>query len=169
MGEDLGLPERDAIRTPMQWSPVTHAGFTSADVPARDLIRPVIDDGPFGYRHVNVTDQRRDPDSLLSWFERMLHTHRECREIGIGDHETVATDTPSVLVHRADAASGAMLFLHNLSDQPARVELPDTSHHRSEPVEMFSDREYDRPDLHKLDVDGYGYRWIRLSHHHKYD
>lgn len=35
------------------------------------------------YEHVNVTDQRRDPDSLLVWFERMLHTRRECGEIGI--------------------------------------------------------------------------------------
>src|SRR4029453_16198904 len=76
MGEDLRLPKRDAIRTPMQWSATNNAGFSDAagDV----LIRPLISDGPFAFDHINVTNQRRDPESLLLWFERMLHTLREC-------------------------------------------------------------------------------------------
>jgi maltose alpha-D-glucosyltransferase/alpha-amylase len=166
MGENLRLPEREAIRTPMQWSAQRHAEFSTTD---GDLLRPVMARGPYGYQRVNVTDQRRDPDSLLSWFERMLHTHRECREIGIGDHEPVDVGDGTVLVHRADAPSGTMLFLHNLSDQPATVSLPDFPPIPGRPVEMFADREYDQPDLGKLDLDGYGYRWIRLTHHHEYD
>jgi maltose alpha-D-glucosyltransferase/alpha-amylase len=168
MGEDLGLPERDAIRTPMQWSPVTHAGFTSADVPARDLIRPVIDDGPFGYRHVNVTDQRRDPDSLLVWFERMLHTLRECEEIGIGHHDILPVEADHVLAHRAEAPSGAVVFVHNLADRPAKVALPRHIECDDGPLEVFGDREYDGLDLRELEVDGYGYRWIRLRRTHSH-
>ena len=38
----------------------------------RDLRRPVITDGDFGYETVNVEAQQRDPDSLLSWFQRAL-------------------------------------------------------------------------------------------------
>ncbi|MGI5239784.1 alpha-amylase family protein [Dactylosporangium sp. CA-139066] len=166
MGEDLRLPERDAIRTPMQWSPIAHAGFTSADVAAEDLIRPVIDDGPFAYRDVNVTDQRRDPDSLLVWFERMLHTLRECEEIGIGDHDVLPVEAEHVLAHRAEAPSGAVLFIHNLADRPARFSLPRDVDCGEEPVELFSDREYDHLDLRELCVEGYGYRWIRLRRTH---
>src|ERR1700749_3642514 len=52
MGDDLDLPERNAIRTPMQWSAASGGGFSSA--PPDALVRPVIGDGEFGYQTVNV-------------------------------------------------------------------------------------------------------------------
>jgi hypothetical protein len=33
-------------------------------------------------------------------------------------------------------------------------------------VEVFSDREYPALDLHELELDGYGYRWIRRRRTH---
>src|SRR5436190_20363861 len=82
MGDDLSLPERDAIRTPMQWSAGENGGFSTA--PRRALVRPPIDTGPFGYEQVNVFDQQRDANSLLSWMERAVRTLRECPEFGNG-------------------------------------------------------------------------------------
>jgi maltose alpha-D-glucosyltransferase/alpha-amylase len=164
MGEDLRLPERDAIRTPMQWSATPNGGFSMAA--EDDLVRPVLSDGPYSYEHVNVTDQRRDPDSLLLWFERMLHTRRECNEIGIGDHSVVPVEPAHVFAHRAEAPSGAIVFVHNLADQAARVGLPEQPDEDGQPVEVFSDREYPEPDLRDLELDGYGYRWIRLRRTH---
>jgi maltose alpha-D-glucosyltransferase/alpha-amylase len=164
MGEDLSLPERDAIRTPMQWSATRNGGFSTAD--EDDLVRPVVSDGPYSYRNVNVTDQRRDPDSLLVWFERMLHTRRECQEIGVGDHQVIPVEPAHVLVHRAEAPGGSIVFLHNLADRPARISLPPQADEDGQPVEVFSDREYPVPDLRGLEVDGYGYRWIRLRRSH---
>jgi maltose alpha-D-glucosyltransferase/alpha-amylase len=164
MGEDLRLPERDAIRTPMQWSATIHAGFsTAAD---HSLIRPVISDGPFAYDQVNVTDQRRNPQSVLLWFERMLHTLRECAEIGIGHHSVVTVEAPSVFAHRAEAASGSIVFLHNLADTPVEVRLPEQPDEDDAPVEVLSNREYQQLDLRRLALDGYGYRWIRLCRNH---
>jgi maltose alpha-D-glucosyltransferase/alpha-amylase len=164
MGENLRLPERDAIRTPMQWSTSANAGYSNAD--GRALVRPVVDEGPFSYEHVNVTDQRRDPDSLLLWFERMLHTLRECEEIGVGDHHVISVRPAHVLAHRAQASSGSVVFLHNLGNSPARVQLPVQRDSHGKPVEIFSNREYAEPDLENLEIDGYGYRWIRLRRNH---
>ena len=87
MGENLDLPEREAIRTPMQWDGTPGAGFSRA-APGL-LVAPLIDEGPYAYQQVNVTDQRLDPHSLLTWFERTLHALRECEEIGNGDHEVI--------------------------------------------------------------------------------
>jgi maltose alpha-D-glucosyltransferase/alpha-amylase len=58
MGEDLGLPERIAVRTPMQWSAEPNGGFSTAS--AEKLIRPVIKGGDFGYENLNVTAQAHD-------------------------------------------------------------------------------------------------------------
>ena len=161
MGDDLSLPGRDAIRTPMQWSNVPGAGFTASTV---EPIRPVIAKGPFGFGAVNVTDQRHDPASLLAWFERMLRTLRECPEVGAGTCTALDRPMPpSVLAHRCDDRRGSMLFLHNLADESCRVDLRDLAAEADHPSQIFGNDGYpERVDLGQLDLDGYGYRWIRL-------
>ncbi|MFY1690150.1 alpha-amylase family protein [Plantactinospora sp. WMMB782] len=162
MGEDLSLPGRESIRTPMQWSGKPNAGFSSA--PADKLVRPVIDDGEFGYERVNVTAQRHDASSLLGWFERMIRTLREAPEIGSGACTHVDQEMPpGVLAHRADGPTGCMLFLHNLGTRRAVVNLGSLFPEADMPNDVLADRDY--PPVGKLDaleLAGYGYRWIRL-------
>ena len=79
MGEDLTQEGRNAIRTPMQWSGRANAGFSTA--PKKRLVRPVISGGDFGFETINVDAQRHDRDSLLNWFERMIHTERKNGEL----------------------------------------------------------------------------------------
>jgi len=161
MGENLGLEERQAIRTPMQWSSATNAGFSEA-APDR-LIAPVIDTGDYGHTRLNVTDQRRDPDSLLSWMERMLHTRREIPEIGEGHHEPVDAGPHHVLVHRAHSDGNTVLFLHNLADRPCTLDLSTVADENDEPLDVATDGPYEEPcGLREVDLHGYGYRWIRL-------
>jgi maltose alpha-D-glucosyltransferase/alpha-amylase len=68
IGDNLHLPERECARTPMQWTSGRHGGFSRA----RRIVRPVVNDKVYGYRRVNVADQRRAPQSLLNWTERMI-------------------------------------------------------------------------------------------------
>ena len=162
MGEDLAQDGRYAIRTPMQWSGTRNAGFSTA--PSKDLIRPVVSRGDFSFKKVNVDDARHDRDSLLNWFERMIHTLRESPEVGCGTCAHVDVPVPrGVLVHRADGASGTMVFLHNLSDEPSTVDLSSLAGEASELNQVFADRDYEPLDgLKDLTLDGYGYRWIRV-------
>jgi maltose alpha-D-glucosyltransferase / alpha-amylase len=161
MGENLVLPERMAIRTPMQWDDTLNAGFSRAD--PTELAVPVIGSGPYGFQQVNVTDQRRDPNSLLVWFERILHTLRECEEIGSGHHELLDVGPPHVLVHRATGDRGAMLFLHNLADRPCRIDVGQQPDQPGRPLAVVADSDYgEKLDLEAIQLAGYGYRWIRL-------
>jgi maltose alpha-D-glucosyltransferase/alpha-amylase len=63
----------------MQWEGTKGAGFSRAD--PGQFIAPLVEEGPYAYKLVNVTSQRLDPNSLLTWFERILHALRECEEI----------------------------------------------------------------------------------------
>ena len=164
MGEDLSLKGREAIRTPMQWSPAPNGGFSTAA--PNQLVRPVVTGGDFGFEHVNVRLQRNDSGSLLAWFERMMRTLRECPEINAGSCNHVDVPTPpGVLAHRADDDTGTVLFLHNLGEQDATVDLRVLESVAEAPTEMLADRDYGDIDLGKLAVAGYGYRWIRLCRH----
>jgi len=163
MGDDLSLKGRDSIRTPMQWSLLENAGFSTA-APDK-LTRPVVSTGEFSYDKINVTRQRHDPMSLLSWFERMIRTLREAPEVGSGTCTHVDIPAPhGLLIHRADDVTGTMLFLHNLSDQDGTVDLSSVAGEAEYPNDVLADREYG--DLEKFEavaVGGYGYRWIRLK------
>ena len=160
MGDDLSLPERESLRTPMQWSGTDNAGFSTAS----SIVRPVIKNGPYGYPTVNVSRSRLDTDSLLHWFERMIRTLRECPEVGVGACTTLDVTPASVLAHRLDARQGEMLFLHNLSSAEVIVDVGQLPATGNDPVEVFADRRYDAPtrSLASIALGGYGYRWLRL-------
>src|SRR5689334_22042843 len=117
MGDDLDLPERNCARTPMQWSTEPHAGFTKGDRPCV----PVIDKGPYAYEHVNAAKQRRDPNSMLNWTERIVRMRKEVPEVGWGDFKVIPVRDASVLAIRYDWRNNSVLFVHNLDEKPREV------------------------------------------------
>jgi maltose alpha-D-glucosyltransferase/alpha-amylase len=146
----------------MQWSLAANGGFSTA--PAEKLVRPVITGGDYGYEKVNVTVQRHDTKSLLSWFERMIRTLKEAPEVGTGSCTHVDVPAPTgLLVHRADGATGTMLFLHNLAPDDCVVDLSSLYPEADFPNDVLADQEYPEPGkFDQLTVAGHGYRWIRL-------
>jgi trehalose synthase len=73
MGEDLAAGSRLAVRTPMQWTNAANGGFSAA--PKRRLVRRVVDDG-YSPEHVNASDQRHDPSSLLRFMRTLIARYR---------------------------------------------------------------------------------------------
>ena len=74
-------------------------------------------EGAFGPERVNVAAQRRDPDSLLNWFERLIRRRRECPELGFGTLTLLETGAPSVLAHRCDWEGATIVAVHELGGQ----------------------------------------------------
>jgi maltose alpha-D-glucosyltransferase/alpha-amylase len=163
MGDDLRLPERNAMRTPMQWSREPHGGFSTCTRKSR-LRRPVISGGDFGFETVNVEDQQRDPQSLLTWFQHALLILRECPEFGAGRCSYVDSGHRSVLALVHEAPSGAMLAITNVSADACTIDLGAQQAQDGAPVEVFSDQDYApvADDLTSIEIGPYGYRWIRL-------
>ncbi|MGO1179463.1 alpha-amylase family protein [Cellulosimicrobium funkei] len=121
MGENLDVPGRLAVRTPMQWTSGPNGGFSRA--PARRLAAPLPGDG-YAPEHVNVADQRRDPESLLTFVRMLAHRYRECPELGWGDAQVLDSPEPSVLALRTTWQDASMVTLHNLSPDPVVVRVP---------------------------------------------
>src|SRR5258707_8948643 len=117
MDNNPGRPRGNSGPTPMQWSTEPHAGFTESDRPCS----PVIDKGPYGYEHVNAAKQRRDPNSMLNWTERIIRMRKEVPEVGWGDFKVIAARDPAVLVIRYDWRNNSVLFVHNLDEKPREV------------------------------------------------
>jgi glycosidase len=162
MGENLEIAGRLSVRTPMQWSAEDNAGFSTA--PAEQLCRPVVD-GDYGPAAINVADQHRDADSLLNWMERLIRRRKECPEFGWGEWHIIATDNPALLVHRCDWNGRIVIALHNLSAAPceARVNLDDADDWE-EVRDLLGAHDPGSP-RHKtlaIDLEGYGYRWLRV-------
>ncbi|MBB3594800.1 maltose alpha-D-glucosyltransferase/alpha-amylase [Rhizobium sp. BK529] len=162
MGEDLSLPERNCARTPMQWSTEPQAGFTKSDAP----VLPVISDGAYGFQHINVADQRRNPDSMLNWMERLIRMRKEAPEIGWGDFRVLDVEEDGVLAIRYDWRNNAVLIVHNLNESPIEVRIDPGSGEGSQllvDIAGGSDSRADEAGLHRLYLEGYAYKWFRVG------
>jgi maltose alpha-D-glucosyltransferase / alpha-amylase len=162
MGDNLNLPERNCARTPMQWSTEPNAGFTKGRKP----VSPVISSGPYGYPQVNAAQQRRDPNSMLNWTERIIRMRKEVPEIGWGDFQVLPTGNPAVFAIRYDWRNNSVVFVHNLDDSRREVTfdvgLPGNDSRRL--VNLLSeDHSQSRDSRHRLVLEGYGYRWFRVG------
>jgi maltose alpha-D-glucosyltransferase / alpha-amylase len=163
MGDNLKLPERNCARTPMQWSTEPHGGFTKSDRP----VLPVISEGAYGFQHVNVAQQRRDPNSLLNWMERMIRMRKEVPEIGWGDFSFIRSGSNHVLAMRYDWRNNAVLFLHNMTAEPSEISIsiryPDKA--ACTLVNLLSN-DHSQPNKdggHDILMEPFGYRWYRVG------
>jgi maltose alpha-D-glucosyltransferase/alpha-amylase len=161
MGEDLDLPEREAIRTPMQWSAEANGGFSTAS--PRKLVRPVISDGEYRYQLVNVAAQRLDFNSLLNWTERAVRTRKECPEFGWGDLTFLRTNHPNVMAHACSWRGQTVAAVHNFSRARCSVKVS-WPKGTEQLVPVFGrDLAVHEPMAPEtIDLDGYDYRWVRL-------
>ncbi len=163
MGENLDAGSRLAVRTPMQWTSGRNAGFSTAK-PSR-LIAPMVD-GAFGPEHVNVGDQRRDPDSLLNFMTLLVRRYRQSPELGWSDFEPVDQPHHEVVAHRCRWGDGSMVALHNLSPEPRTVPITLADCDDScQLVDLLEDgtTRLDANGAAAFPLAGYGYRWLRVT------
>lgn len=166
MGDDLSLPERNCARTPMQWSNEPHGGFTKGAKP----VLPVISGGPYGFENVNAAIQRRHPESLLNWTERIIRMRKEVPEIGWGDFAIIECHDPAVLIIRYDWRNNSVLFIHNLDAKPSEIRFSTGLTARNSVdgrllVSLLSEdhSRSDKQGRHRIVIEGYGFRWFRVG------
>ncbi len=166
MGEDLAAEGRMAVRTPMQWENARNGGFSTA--PPRRLVQAVVTGG-YGPEHVNVADQKREPDSLWNFLRSLIQTYRECPELGWGDFRVLSQPHPEILAHRCHWQGSSVVAVHNVSAQPVSttVELDPDDLAGAEPVRLedllaHEELEAGADGSVELALEAYGHRWFRV-------
>jgi len=168
MGDNIWLGDRDAVRTPMQWTPDRNAGFSSCD-PGR-IYLPVIMDPVYGYQAINVEAQSASTQSLLNWTRRMIQVRRERPAFGLGDFNELGSSNPSVLAYRRhhvgnhDTGDDLVICINNLSRFPQPVELDLSEYAGGVPVELTGGVRFppigELPYL--LTLPGHGFYWFQI-------
>ncbi|SSC21509.1 trehalose synthase, partial [Klenkia terrae] len=162
MGEQLSVGSRLAVRTPMQWTSGTNGGFSRAK--AAKLPGPVVTGG-YAPEFVNVADQRKDPDSLLSFFRLLISRRKECPELGWGSFEVLEQPHAAVLAHLCSWDDGALVALHNLGSEPVVVPVDLDgcgAEHLLADLLVEGTTAVDAQGRAELALEGYGYRWLRV-------
>jgi glycosidase len=157
MAENLAIEGRYSVRAPMQWSAEPQAGFTTAE----EAVRPVVAEGPFAYQELNVTRQRRDPESLLNWMERLIRRRRECPELGWGTSELLDAGDAAVFAQRSDWEGSTVVAVHNVAAREARARLE--LGEEGTLVDLFRDEEHELEDgAATIELPEYGAHWFRV-------
>ncbi|WP_188484724.1 maltose alpha-D-glucosyltransferase [Cellulomonas carbonis] len=126
MGDNIWLPDRDSVRTPMQWTPDRNAGFSTAD-PGK-LYLPVVQSLVHNYTTVNVEAQLAQPASLLHWVHGMLSVRRQHPVLGTGDFVPVDGDNDAVLAYLRTSPDETMLCVANMAATPRSTVLKLAEH-----------------------------------------
>lgn len=121
MGDNIWLPDRNGVRTPMQWSDDFNAGFSQAAV--QTLYAPVIDDEDYSPSNVNVAAQQADPKSLYHTIRHMVAIRKEHKAFGRGNFHWLDLNTKAVASYSRACSSETLLILNNLSHEPQTVML----------------------------------------------
>lgn len=117
---------RDPERTPMQWSPQRNGGFSTGDP-----WLPLAQD----FAACNVHRQRDEPDSLLSFYRRVIWYRKASPALLHGSYRAL-DGPPDTFVYVREHAKQRLLVALNFSAEPRRVALP-----RSGTVELSTHAE----------------------------
>ncbi|WP_026630213.1 alpha-amylase family protein [Dyadobacter alkalitolerans] len=159
MGDNLELEERDAVRTPMQWTGEKQGGFSQAET----LVHQVVEEGYYAYDHVNVENQRREPSSLLNWMTSLIRMRKECPEIGYGNWEIMDTGQNQILGMRYTWKNKILLIWHNFQEKSLELVVPEEMAGATRIADLMSNIESvtDKKGRHTITLEAYGYRWFR--------
>ena len=90
MGENLDVPGRMAVRTPMQWSPEKNAGFSSG-MPWLPINQK--------FSKVNVETESQDPGSLLNYYKNVIELRQSNDSLRKGDFRFLLNAHADLLVY----------------------------------------------------------------------
>jgi alpha-glucosidase len=105
---------RDRARTPMQWSPEKHAGFSihTPWLPVND-----------NYLDLNVKVETRDPNSVLNFYKKMISLRNARPALQYGEWNPVMKGEHGILSYFRSLRDENILVILNFRNRPGKMTL----------------------------------------------
>jgi maltose alpha-D-glucosyltransferase/alpha-amylase len=161
MGDNIHLPDRNGVRTPMQWDDGHNAGFS--DAPGDTLYNPVIDDPISGYHAVNVAAQREDPDSLLNRMRGLIALRKAHKVLPRGSLRFLDSGNEAILAFVREFDDERFVVVHNLSENRQAISLDLTAFAGERPTDVLDPSQaYSQVGRqpYALALERFGSRWL---------
>ena len=138
---------RDKCRTPMQWTNGANAGFCPPDA------EPWLPVNPNYACGINVADQLKHPDSLLTFYQQMLQLRRQTPALIAGDYMPLHQDSEGYLafLRHSPVDDQICLVVLNMSQQTHRLSF-DLSYSSAQVLFSSHDRDGNTDNLDMLSV-----------------
>ena len=108
----LRAKSRDNARTPMQWDDSENAGFTTGT--------PWLKVNP-NYKQINAASQVNDPDSVFSFYRRLVALRKEYDVFVDGAFELLYADDPDIFAYTRTTPEETLTVLCNFHDGEAAL------------------------------------------------
>jgi len=114
--KSLNAKSRDNARTPMQWNDQENAGFTHG--------KPWIKLNP-NYKSINVEKSVQDPNSILSYYKKLIWLRKEMPIIVYGAYAPVLSGHKQIYSYTRELDSQKLLVICNFSKESPTFQLPE--------------------------------------------
>jgi len=152
MGDNIWLPDRNGVRTPMQWTAESTTGFS--DAPVQSLYSSIIDDDVYGPTQINVESQQNDPDSLWNTVRKMIATRKQHQCFGWGEFEWTNFGIDAIAAYKRSFNDEAILVIHNLQERLHTIILTYNA------IDAFSGEQVAQGELQ---IQPLQYRWLLIK------
>jgi len=110
----INIACRDQARTPVSWDNSNYAGFSEVE-PWIGLNHD--------YKVRNVKNQTEDPDSILSFYKRLIQIRKEELTLIYGKTQTVKSDKIDTMIYKRNLDKEEFLIVINISDTTKDISL----------------------------------------------
>jgi maltose alpha-D-glucosyltransferase/alpha-amylase len=159
MGDNIRLPDRNGVRTPMQWNAARGAGFSAA--PSQSLYSSIIDDDIYDTVRVNVQSQRQDPNSLWNTIRGMIATRKQHPAFGRGEFEWIDFENNRIAAFQRTFEGKMILAIHNLSDSEQSIVLKTKESVKSLTDLLSQDVFTSKKEDIEINLAPYQYLWLK--------
>ena len=108
----LKMISRDNARTPMQWDDSANAGFTTGT--------PWIKVNS-NYPKVNAKQEVSDPDSVFSYYKKLIRLRHENEIIVYGDYELLAPEDEALFIYTRMLGTQRLMVLCNFTEKEVAI------------------------------------------------